>query len=139
MNNLKFRAWEKHEKKYNHKVLVGNLDINDDNYTSCLIFKGKEWVHFDEHSEIVLEQYTGLKDKHGKEIYVGDIIDINQTVNGYNLFVITFENGLINVRYAHDMSQYEYDILELLDWDQLSLIETENEVMGNIHENKELL
>ena len=137
MNELKFRAWWAEAEEY---VKVSGIDFTNEEIHYIEEYRNKTYS-IDEipFNEIIIEQYTGLKDKNGKEIYVGDIIDINQTVNGYNLFVITFENGLINVRYAHDMSQYEYDILELLDWDQLSLIETENEVVGNIHENKELL
>lgn len=86
-------------------------------------------------------QCTGLKDKNGKEIYDGDIIDIHQTVNGCNLFVITWGDVGISARYLIDsemLREYEYDIKELLEVN-IGKYEKSVEVVGNIYENDELL
>jgi uncharacterized phage protein (TIGR01671 family) len=55
MREIKFRAWIKDSERMNYSfTILENPYIPND--------------------EVVLMQYTGLKDKNGKEIYEGDII-----------------------------------------------------------------
>lgn len=71
-------------------------------------------------------------DKHGKEISCGDIIDLHQTVNGENLFVILNTNPL-DIRYRHDLlREYEYDKIDLLSPSKFTG-ETEWEIVNNIY------
>ena len=65
MREIKFRAWDKKEKKMHY----GNMELFDD-------MIGFRFGHFgvDTNKEdIELMQYTGLKDIKGKEIYADDI------------------------------------------------------------------
>lgn len=83
-------------------------------------------------------QYTGLKDKNGKEIYEGDIIDIHQTVNGYNQFVIEYYTYKFSARYYDKDkkvigSLYNYDLDELF---EINEFEKELEIVGNIYESE---
>ena len=66
MREIKFRAWD----KINSKILRGGISLymsDCSRHSTFHNFKG------DTPSSIILMQYTGLKDKNGKEIYEGDI------------------------------------------------------------------
>ena len=119
MRELKFRAWDIERKTYEHEELL--LAPNGDILTS-------RWQELCEpESEYVIEQYTGLKDKNGKKIYEGDIVrDL-----GGNHEVKFCEMKDTDCSYFYqgwgfdDSSLYEeHDFVE---------------VIGNIHENPELL
>jgi len=63
----------------------------------------------------------------------GDIIDLHQTVNGQNLFVV-LNIASLDIRYFDNLDRkYEYDKESLLSTHPYSFGEVEWEIVGNIH------
>lgn len=127
---IKFRVYDKDLKKMRY--------LNNSHDFICFDEKGNGYYHnmqtglgewFSD-----LMQYTGLKDKNGVEIYENDIIDIHQTVNGYNQFVIQYNNYKFSARYYNQKTKqilgwYQYDLDELF---EINEAEKEIEVIGNV-------
>ena len=89
--------------------------------------------NFFEDDGYVLEQFTGLTDRNGKEIYEGDIIEISEYSDVLPLHTasVIFEDGAFKVKgkYSHS------SIIHYMEGNNLPRFE----VIGNIHKNPELL
>lgn len=114
MKELKFRAWD-------GKKIID--DVTPASKTS--IIELFEYEHQITEVEAV-EQYTGLKDKNGKEIYENDIVEYDWYIIGDKPAYRTKEQVVFD------------DMGARLDTDRIRLC-TNVEVIGNIHENADLL
>ena len=76
-----------------------------------------------------------ITDANGQNLKSGDIIDIHQTVNGQNLFIVLYDKSCLDIRYEHDIERkYEYDIYDLLSPNKLNG-EVEFTIVDNIFTN----
>lgn len=134
MREIKFRAWDQKEEKWllgceypnlGGFSMFGEMMIIGE-YASLLS------SYFpDRLKDIVLMQYTGLKDKNGVEIYEGDIISHKVYRDWKSKDVVFFNELLGKYELAHCGDENKNkDILIYL---------SESEIIGNIYQNPELL
>jgi len=146
MREIKFRAWDK-ERKEIIPDLEDHYIIEIEGY-STLIFgepltsklKINEYI---KPERIILMQFTGLKDKNGKEIYEGDIVTIIFDKNWSEKYPDTqdvgeviFDNGTFCARKGKEKIRAWKDGVH--DWHSLENVE-ELEVIGNIYENPKMV
>ena len=109
---IRFRAWNSENMFYSHN--------NSENEAVIQL----SWFFDRIRDGEPLMQFTGLKDKNGVDIYIDDLYkDEDEDV----FKVMQIECG----RFALKMLSNDY-IDEFIDWSEV-------EVIGNIHENSELL
>jgi uncharacterized phage protein (TIGR01671 family) len=144
MREIKFRAWNPNWDEMVYSTLETVFDKRE--FYSFGFEVG--FSHYPEEGWIIA-QYTGLKDKNGREIYEGDIV---VTPDHY----IWFDDGQPNYRgtvewifsqwqvVAHCINPRKRGIsdgmneaLNDIGWDEGEI--TSWEVIGNIHDNPELL
>lgn len=157
MRELKFRVWDKQNKKWleNRSSLhcysnwticpftgnlvdyIGTFDgDHGESFTASpaadYYLEGAEII---EEPRYVIQQYTGLKDKHGKDIYHGDLVQYNQNSN--------YDRTNFEVTWSDDSFGW---VLKSNNGDYLTNMITPNgprynflEVVGSIFENPELI
>ena len=113
-DRFRFRAWSDKKKRYSYNV---------QNCSSYCYKCFKDWVLMDRADIIRLEQCTGLKDKNGKLIYEGDIVRTpifyhGKPIGENKMFLVKYDNSRFNM---------------------FALNGKYLEIIGNIHENPELL
>lgn len=121
---LKFRVWD-------NKLKEMNLFLKIEN--------GEDLMHFScintDKNRFEIMQFTGLSDANGKEIYEGDILEINGDFEQTTkcdpfIFEVVFNEGAFQIRQIHKESTYQATMHEFIKF---------MKIVGNIYENHELL
>ncbi|MDU4468634.1 MAG: YopX family protein [Streptococcus mitis] len=120
---LKFRAWLKKEQKMDN--YIDHISwLEDELY--CI---GDGITYMVSAEDLELMQSTGLKDKNGKEVFVGDII---KCIRGC-LHEVYIEKEYGGTYFGGMPAVYLKDLREGYAWTE------HEEIIGNIYENPELL
>lgn len=142
MREMKFRVWNTLLKEYvpedivylspDGSLLFGSIMMNDAIYIKPNFQKYKDVIL---EGENIVEQYTGLKDKNGTEIYQGDTCSFTSKT-GKHVGVVERSGDLASFGLRMIKNNFLYTFSEL---DTMGIDLDTLEVVGNIHENPELL
>lgn len=148
-DRLKFRLYDKAIVEMAYDVCIGFIKDSGktDDWvcvdTSC----GQITYRDDKLKDIVLMQCTGLKDKNGKLIYEGDILDLDVSSKKLYRYEVKYEIGsfmLVSQDEIFDFKNVWNDNVYPLSQLYYEYQNEENciyecEIIGNIYENPELL
>jgi hypothetical protein len=133
MREIKFRCWDKNDKRifidpqmidfYNKKIGYMQYQTEYMPDTSYSIPVGFEEFEYSE-----LMEWTGLYDKNGEDIYEGDILFESF---GERYYKVVFENGSFRAEFKGDFEWHHFDLIDV--------VIQGCEVVGNIYENPELM
>ena len=129
MRELNPRAWIPSLNRY-------ATGFDDLYYHRQMNGEGEWWCYpagEDEQLDVEIELPTGLKDKNGKEIYMGDILKFRGrfyevVFNDYGQFCLD------NKKYHWLENRYSFNSVNIWKGDEILV-----EIIGNIHEHPELL
>lgn len=137
---LKFRSWNLEDKNWENSAyleLDGNYELKN-----IMLWKYPE--------KYIIQQFTGLKDKNGREIYEGDIVSFSGNLtaddscglepNGFFYDENSIHSIIWNEKLAGwDLNFDENDIIKYKRDTRGLLLDGSCEIIGNIFENPELL
>lgn len=137
MREIKFRVWDKRYKTMH-------------DYFSSFDSFVRFWIEANKPSDFELMQFTGLLDKHGKEVYESDIVKTKARDEARQV-VWNIQRGCYYLHPLGEAKQSEVDVDEfntatsmMPHWFTKGFYDTHEEdcaveVIGNIHESPELL
>ena len=121
----KYRAWQK---TWEEMCKVKRIRFNDEENITTVFVVGKTSGSNAYLKDVELMQSTGLRDKNGKEVFVGDIVKMSKDVYSEPTYyeVVRHYGGA----YRLESKQHGCEL-----W----LRHTDCEIVGNVYENRELL
>lgn len=120
----RYRAWNKATKEMHEVDDIVSIDFEKKQiYVKTLFFNQLNHYVFD---AVVLMQSTGLRDKNGKEIFEGDIVDS--------------EDGILSgvVEFRPDLGMFVSTLIKYNNFERLCNVADSVHIIGDIYTNPEL-
>lgn len=120
----RYRAWNKATKEMHEVDDIVSIDIEKKQiYVKTLFFNQLNHYVFD---AVVLMQSTGFRDKNGKEIFEGDIVDS--------------EDGILSgvVEFRPDLGMFVSTLIKYNNFERLCNVADSVHIIGDIYTNPEL-
>ena len=140
MREIKFRVYNPRDNKVHYDIT--GFEYIDNGNMSGVFIDGTFFLK----EEVELMQYTGLKDKNGKEIYEGDIVKVHfDKKDAYTINILNLKksvNKIGKIEYIVDgfcvfIEKFGENIYPLSFFGDEII--NQLEVIGNIYDNPELL
>ncbi len=134
---IKFRVYNTKSKKWIHGPNENSSLDGVNLFGECILLGGfMDKVSIEDLNDCVALQYTGLKDKNGKEIFEGDILKFQENDNPEDLNWIIGEVVFIDGAFRLKDSDYETLSEFIMEWKNHNL---DLEIIGNIYDNLDLI
>jgi len=135
---IKFRAWDKD---------IESMSLNP--FTIQEVMGTRMGMELSVGRDLVFMQYTGLKDRNGKDLYEGDIVHIRDGTSenaGQEVWTVEYDNSKASFSVFNQLNSIRYfsDDPECLFRDCPIVEVTEDlvwhpEILGNIYKNVDLI
>ena len=142
MRDIKFRAWYVKEKRFITWDEIINREFEEE------VEHPREFFNGTMSDVMCVQQYIGMRDKKGKEIYEGDICRIPAEDGGVNVFVVKWGIARRDMKsgWKVDIPCFYFDLLggkfkafpivkNFKGVHDLTMLE----IIGNIYEDKDML
>lgn len=143
MREILFKGKRKDNGEWVYGAFVNARDIIDDQQKSYIIWEAEYFTHgeFACVEEVFLEtvgQYTGLCDKNGTKIFEGDIVRVVGNKNNHDWKFVNYSAQIVYLDGGFCAFDGTFDDYSMRRYG-LHREEFDLEVIGNIHDNKNLL
>lgn len=123
----------------NREIIFRGKSLN----TNCWVYgdlrqdkiRRKAYIEYDEVNPDTIGQYTGLKDKNGKEIYEGDILqdELDSRIN----HIVKYDNSRCSYTGWCSLVHWNWEKGNVISKEWIT--ECGKTVIGNIHDNPDLI